>query len=52
MHELVGTCEACGKDVFCQNGFLNGVSEGGKLLCFECADGDDRGDRPQSEEQK
>lgn len=38
MRELVGTCESCGKDVFCLDGFLNGVSEAGRLECFECAD--------------
>lgn len=37
MKELVGTCEACKKEVYCLNGFLNGiVKEDGKLLCFEC----------------
>ncbi|WP_424237486.1 hypothetical protein [Bhargavaea ginsengi] len=38
MRELVGTCESCGKDVFCLDGFLNGVSEAGRLECFECAE--------------
>lgn len=49
MRELVGTCESCGKDVFCLNGFLNGVSEAGRLQCFECADGEEASDNPQNE---
>ncbi|WP_199484510.1 hypothetical protein [Peribacillus glennii] len=36
--ELVGYCRNCEKKIFCRNGFLDGVSEGKKLLCFRCAD--------------
>ncbi|SHG92251.1 hypothetical protein [Ornithinibacillus halophilus] len=36
MRELIGTCQECEKDIYCENGFLNGVHEDGKLLCFEC----------------
>jgi hypothetical protein len=36
--ELVGYCENCKRQVFCLNGFLDGVNEQGKLLCFSCAD--------------
>lgn len=49
MRELVGKCESCGKDVFCLDGFLNGVSEAGRLECFECADGEEGAVRPQNE---
>ncbi|WP_269430744.1 hypothetical protein [Domibacillus enclensis] len=38
MKELVGTCAVCGKDIYCMDGFLNGVKENGELLCFPCAD--------------
>ncbi|WP_240377664.1 hypothetical protein [Bacillus piscicola] len=39
MRELVGECAVCGKEVFCLDGFLNGVvDEEKKLLCFECTD--------------
>ncbi|CAM4046002.1 hypothetical protein [Mesobacillus thioparans] len=36
MKELVGICDACGKEIFCMDGFLNGIHDNGKLLCFEC----------------
>lgn len=36
MRELVGTCTVCGKDVYCLDGFLNGVYEEGQLICMEC----------------
>lgn len=37
MTELVGNCCNCGKEVFCLNGFLNGIlAEDKQLLCFEC----------------
>ncbi|WP_255822192.1 hypothetical protein [Halobacillus shinanisalinarum] len=39
MQEHVGNCSQCGKEVFCLDGFLNGVvSEDKSLYCFECAD--------------
>lgn len=37
MRELVGTCQDCGKLVFCENGFLNGfVSDQKSVLCPDC----------------
>ncbi|MFS0672250.1 hypothetical protein [Ornithinibacillus sp. 179-J 7C1 HS] len=36
MKELVGKCNSCGKEVYCENGFLNGVHEGGELFCMSC----------------
>lgn len=37
MKELVGSCQECGKDVFCMDGFLNGVhTDDKRLLCFDC----------------
>ncbi|WP_277621528.1 hypothetical protein [Indiicoccus explosivorum] len=38
MRELIGTCVRCGKEVYCMDGFLNGVYIGKELLCFACAD--------------
>ncbi|WP_458412919.1 hypothetical protein ACNQFZ_19230 [Schinkia sp. CFF1] len=37
MRELVGVCQDCNKEIYCENGFLNGiVKEDGKLICFGC----------------
>ncbi|WP_269919205.1 hypothetical protein [Caldifermentibacillus hisashii] len=36
MRELIGECVACGKNVYCENGFFDGVHEGGKLYCIRC----------------
>lgn len=38
MRELIGTCSSCGREVYCENGFFNGVHQDGKLLCNDCAD--------------
>lgn len=37
MKELVGSCFTCGKEVFCLDGFLNGVHYDQKLYCIECS---------------
>ncbi|MET3574270.1 hypothetical protein ACFFIY_12365 [Bhargavaea ullalensis] len=52
MHERVGTCEVCGREVFCLNGFLNGVAENGRLRCFDCADREDVAADARKEEEK
>jgi hypothetical protein len=37
MRELVGTCTCCEKEIYCLDGFLNGViTENKELYCFEC----------------
>jgi hypothetical protein len=37
MRELVGNCIACRKEIYCLDGFFNGVhSDEGKMYCFEC----------------
>jgi len=37
MRELVGPCTICGKEIFCLDGFLNGVYvDGEKIHCFDC----------------
>ncbi|GIO25967.1 hypothetical protein J43TS3_05780 [Ornithinibacillus bavariensis] len=38
MKELVGKCAKCNKEIYCENGFLNGVHENGKLTCFKCTE--------------
>jgi len=37
MEELVGTCSQCGKQVYCRDGFLDGIVMSDKtVLCFDC----------------
>lgn len=37
MKELVGMCKNCNKDIFCLDGFFNGVlTEDKEIFCFEC----------------
>ncbi|WP_285880104.1 hypothetical protein [Domibacillus indicus] len=36
LKEWVGQCIVCGKDIYCLDGFLNGVKEQGELFCFDC----------------
>ncbi|WP_255695137.1 hypothetical protein [Virgibacillus salidurans] len=36
MHELIGPCQTCGKNVYCEDGFFAGVHEDGQLLCEDC----------------
>ncbi|WP_182914119.1 hypothetical protein [Paenibacillus sp. 1011MAR3C5] len=37
MKELVGHCRACGREVYCRDGFLDGVvQEDSSVLCFAC----------------
>ena len=44
MMELVGSCQQCGKNIYCLDGFLNGVhTKNGRVLCFECEDKEDSG---------
>ncbi|WP_449621874.1 hypothetical protein [Robertmurraya sp. Marseille-Q9965] len=41
MIELVGTCIRCNKNVYCTDGFLNGITlGGGRILCFSCKEHD------------
>ncbi|UJF34519.1 hypothetical protein [Paenibacillus hexagrammi] len=42
MRELVGSCKCCGKAIYCDHGFLNGmVMEDRTLLCFDCFNQED-----------
>lgn len=37
MKELVNTCYVCGKDLYCIDGFFNGVhTDDKKTLCYNC----------------
>jgi hypothetical protein len=38
MQELVGLCKECNKNIYCNDGFINGVVLDDKsLICFDCA---------------
>lgn len=39
MKELVGNCSNCNKEIYCLDGFLNGVvtDKNRIILCFDCA---------------
>jgi hypothetical protein len=37
MRELVGACTCCNKDIFCLDGFFNGViTDEKEVYCFDC----------------
>lgn len=37
MKELVGFCRKCGKEIFCLDGFFNGVHlDAEHIHCFDC----------------
>jgi hypothetical protein len=39
VRELVGKCIKCEKDLFCLDGFFNGIIlENKAILCFECSE--------------
>ncbi|MFD1039067.1 hypothetical protein ACFQ3N_11800 [Virgibacillus byunsanensis] len=38
VRELIGQCETCGKNIYCENGFFDGVHEDGSSLCNSCAE--------------
>ncbi len=43
MREVIGACQSCGKNVYCENGFFDGVqTEEGRLLCNECAEKEEK----------
>ncbi|MGG1675197.1 hypothetical protein ACIFOT_05510 [Neobacillus sp. NRS-1170] len=50
MAELVGECAGCKKDIYCLDGFLNGVvTKDKEIFCFECIDSNDEKEKnPQS----
>ncbi|MCM3588766.1 hypothetical protein M3182_24245 [Mesobacillus maritimus] len=41
MKEHIGYCHQCGKEIFCLDGFFNGIHlNSKKILCFKCAEQD------------
>lgn len=37
MREFIGTCQHCGENIYCEDGFFNGVLLPGHIYrCFEC----------------
>ncbi|MBP2241313.1 hypothetical protein J2Z40_001875 [Cytobacillus eiseniae] len=37
MNEFVGQCQQCKKDLYCIDGFFNGIhTDEQQILCFEC----------------
>lgn len=43
MQELVGCCKECKKQIFCNDGFINGIILDDKtLICFDCFDKDQK----------
>jgi hypothetical protein len=39
MKEKVGECMKCQKEIYCLDGFLNGVVlDNGDVVCFDCDD--------------
>lgn len=36
MKEYVGQCSVCGRDIYCEDGFLNGFTDSeGRLSCYD-----------------
>ena len=38
MQALIGICVECLEEIYCENGFFDGVHKEGKLFCNDCAD--------------
>ncbi|MEH7373442.1 MULTISPECIES: hypothetical protein [Bacillaceae] len=37
MKELIGKCKCCSKEIYCLDGFFNGIhTEEKEIYCFEC----------------
>lgn len=50
MQELVGRCKECNKQIFCNDGFLNGIIlEDKTLICFDCSDKEQEGSAPRDQ---
>lgn len=49
MKELIGQCTSCLKEIYCLDGFFNGVqTEDHKIYCFECFESN-KEENPQSQ---
>ncbi|MFS0783091.1 hypothetical protein [Bacillus sp. 1P06AnD] len=51
MRELIGYCCVCKKELFCLDGFFNGIIEEGQLFCFDCDDQAANQNDPQCEKE-
>jgi hypothetical protein len=38
LKEYVGECQICGKEVYCLDGFIDGVVNKDGVICFSCVD--------------
>jgi hypothetical protein len=48
MKELIGCCTVCGKEIYCLDGFFNGVhTDEGQIYCFDCYESSKK-ENPQS----
>ncbi|MGX6442514.1 hypothetical protein ACWM35_04720 [Neobacillus sp. K501] len=48
MKELIGQCSTCQKEIYCLDGFFNGVqTDDHKTYCFECFESN-KEENPQS----
>jgi hypothetical protein len=46
MREHVGVCHICTRDIYCLDGFLNGIiDDKGQLTCLECLDSEHKNSR-------
>jgi hypothetical protein len=37
MKELIGMCKCCSKEIYCLDGFFNGIhTEEKEIYCFQC----------------
>jgi hypothetical protein len=37
LKELVGCCSCCGKELYCLDGFFNGIyTDEKKIVCYDC----------------
>ncbi|NRD80521.1 hypothetical protein HPT25_24670 [Bacillus sp. BRMEA1] len=49
MKELVSVCNCCGKNIYCLDGFFNGViTDQKETYCFECYETIETEKNPQS----
>jgi transposase len=38
MQDFIGTCDVCNENVYCENGFFDGVHVDGNLYCSNCGE--------------
>ncbi|WP_197031385.1 hypothetical protein [Bacillus sp. UNC438CL73TsuS30] len=43
MRELVGSCKCCNKEIYCLDGFFNGIHTKDKeIYCFDCYESEEK----------